>query len=64
MATKVAASLRAAADWNAEKGLALYRQSAYVKNHDRLQHMIKDYKRHIHNADQLRRSAWLEERRR
>lgn len=52
-------SLQAVADWNAERGCALYRQSQFEKNHDRSRLMLSDFARHIRTADTLRRQAWV-----
>lgn len=54
-------SLRAVADWNAERGCELYRWSAHEKNAHKLEQMLKDYARYIYQADTLRRIAWAME---
>jgi hypothetical protein len=53
------AALNAAADWNAEKGCALYRQHHYEKNNFKQATMLSDAARHLRNHDNLRRQAFL-----
>lgn len=47
--------------WNYDKATALYRQSAFVNNHDRQQAMLKDYTRLARNGDHCRREVWKAE---
>lgn len=56
--------LMAAANWNADKGLALVRQSTYEKNNDNYRQMCDDAGRFLRNHDTLVRKAWLTSRQR
>lgn len=58
------AALHAAADWNANKAAALFRQHHFEKNTFRAEQMLSDYVRLTRNADHIRRQAWVLEHRR
>lgn len=55
------ASLHAVANWNADRGCALFRQHHFEKNNDRCAAMLGEAVRYLHNADSCRRQAWMME---
>lgn len=56
--------LEACANWNADKGCAIFRQAHHEKNNAKQAEMYRNFARHMHNADACRREAFLLSRKR